>query len=209
MMMARPSKAPAAPDDSSDGEGEEDEGGDERQPSDDELAQKPKETEDIPDDGGGKQQPAVMQPGIGHVPPSAEQQLSPEGNVASRASPQGGHAEDDKTSATMKTRMEATTMKAATRASPFPRTLLRKRRTPTAGFLSQLLTMMMAMTATTRTSTTISQCKKMSISPEAHRIDGGKTSRESVCSNGTSGACSSGFVTRWKEVPSPGTEMAP
>mmetsp|Transcript_34051 Transcript_34051/g.76699 ORF Transcript_34051/g.76699 Transcript_34051/m.76699 type:complete len:155 (-) Transcript_34051:152-616(-) len=133
MMMARPSKAPAAPDDSSDGEGEEDEGGDERQPSDDELAQKPKETEDIPDDGGGKQQPAVMQPGIGHVPPSAEQQLSPEGNVASRASPQGGHAEDDKTSATMKTRMEATTMKAATRASPFPRTLLRKRRTPTAG----------------------------------------------------------------------------
>ncbi|EJK56390.1 hypothetical protein THAOC_23726 [Thalassiosira oceanica] len=99
--MARPSKAPAAHDDSSDDEGEaeedEDEGGDERQPSDDELAQKPKETEDIPDDGGGKQQPAVMQPGIGHVPPSAEQQLSPEGNVASRASPQGGHAEDDKT----------------------------------------------------------------------------------------------------------------
>lgn len=55
-MMARPSKAPAAPDDSSDGEGEEDEGGDERQPSDDELAhtpcnvvqQQPKETEDIP-----------------------------------------------------------------------------------------------------------------------------------------------------------------
>ncbi|EJK51613.1 hypothetical protein THAOC_29199 [Thalassiosira oceanica] len=123
-------------DDSSDGEGEaeedEDEGGDERQPSDDELAQKPKETEDSPDDGGGKQ-PAVMQPGIGHVPPSAEQQLSPEGNVASRASPQGGHAEDDKTSPTMETRMEATTRKAATRASPFPRTLLRKRRTPTAG----------------------------------------------------------------------------
>ncbi|EJK58617.1 hypothetical protein THAOC_21244 [Thalassiosira oceanica] len=79
--LARPSKAPAAHDDSSDdeGEAEEDEGGDERQPSDDELAQKPKETEDIPDDGGGKQ-PAVMQPGIGHVPPSAEQQLSPEGN---------------------------------------------------------------------------------------------------------------------------------
>jgi len=59
-MMARPSKAPAAHDDSSDDEGEaeedEDEGGDERQPSDDELAhtpcnvvqQQPKETEDIP-----------------------------------------------------------------------------------------------------------------------------------------------------------------
>ena len=100
-MMMRPSKTPAAPNlDSSDDEVDEDEGGDERQPSDDELAntpcnivQQPKENEDSPDDGGGKQ-PAAMQPGIGHIPSSAEQ-LSHEGNVASRASSLGGHAEDE------------------------------------------------------------------------------------------------------------------
>ncbi|EJK59840.1 hypothetical protein THAOC_19890 [Thalassiosira oceanica] len=147
--------------------------------SDDELAQKPTETEDIPDDGGGKQ-PAVMQPGIGHVPPSAEQQLSPEGNVASRASPQGGHAEDDKTKKNADSTSPVSTVDDDDGDDGDDEDV-----------------------------DDDSQCKKMSISPEAHRIDGGKTSRESVCSNGTSGACSSGFVTRWKEVPSPGTEMAP